>query len=555
MMLSTATVPAPIDPVIPNEIIVVQSRPCDRLSLDVLKENLSLFTGRDPRIITLEKLTTVDVHDSHIIFLDEIEQPILAHLSQKSYRAIQLLCTAPRVLWVVSGALIESSTPESAMAIGLARCIRTEIPGIKFVTLDLDEKQKLSAKRTSELIADLYRRVFVLKAQDAVESIDLEYTERQGFLNIPRIVDHENMDNFIQKSTEKEVLEYHTYLQDGPDRAVDLKIQTVGLLDSLYFLESDTNNSFLKPDEVQIQVKACSLNFRDVLIALGQVPLDSLGIDCAGIITETGCDVQDLAVGDRVCAVSPGALCTFFRCASSCVVRIPESAAFDVAASLPVICGTAYRSLVTVAGLCEEESILIHAAAGGVGQAAIMLTQSIGAEIFATVGSLKKKELLISRYGIKPDHIFFSRDTSFEAGIMRKTNGRGVDVILNSLTGESLRASWRCLAPFGRFVEIGKKDILSNNNLEMEPFIENRTYASVDLLGLSKQRPREMKELLLETIRLQAAGIFQPVSSILTFPLSDAEKAFRTLASGEAIGKIVLIPQVGDRIKVSQQLQ
>ena len=160
MMLSTAKVPALIDPVISNEILVVQSHQCDRLSLDVLKEQLSLFTGRNPRIISLEELTHVDVHDSDIIFLDELEQPILAHLSETSYRAIQILCTTPRLLWVVSGAQIQSSTPESAMAIGLARCIRTEIPGIKFVTLDLDEKQKLSAKRTSEVIANFFFSFF-----------------------------------------------------------------------------------------------------------------------------------------------------------------------------------------------------------------------------------------------------------------------------------------------------------------------------------------------------------------------------------------------------------
>ena len=117
----------------------------------------------------------------------------------------------------------------------------------------------------------------------------------------------------------------------------------------------------------------------------------------------------------------------------------------------------------------------------GLGQAALQLAKNIGAEIFVTVGSTEKRRLLIDEYDIPEDHIFNSRDTTFAKGILRITNGRGVDVVLNSLAGEALRKTWECIAMFGRFIEVGKKDILANSGLEMMPFLRNVTFASVNL--------------------------------------------------------------------------
>ena len=545
-MLSTASVTEPYE--VPKDLIIIQSHQSSRLSLDVLKEKLSAALGRAPRILSLAQISRLDVKDSSCIFLDELERPMLANLSALDFQAIQNLCSAAGVLWVVQGGQLESSTPESSMAVGLARCIRSENPAIRLVTLDLDEKQKLPASRTSEVIANLYQAAFASATHSEDKFPEAEYLERGGCLCIPRVVQDTDMDQCIQTVTQNPVPEYQTYLEGN--RAVALTIETPGLLDTFYFAEIDSAGSPLKPDEVQIQVKASALNFRDVMVALGKIPSDFLGNDCAGVITAVGNDVSDLAVGDRVCALVTAAFATVVRCAASCAVRIPDTTNFDDAASLPVICTTVYHSLVNVAGLCKGETILIHAAAGGVGQAAIMLSQSIGADIFVTVGSARKKEFIMGRYGLREDHIFFSRDVSFEDGIMNITRKRGVDVALNSLSGDALRATWRCLAHFGRFVEIGKSDILANNSLEMQPFIHNRTYAAVDLLALSYEKPALMKDLLLKSIDLHSNGVFRPVSPIAIIPYSKMETAFRTMQSGDSIGKIVLRPQLEDRVKV-----
>lgn len=550
VMLSTAlpTVSVTEPGKVPKDLIIIQSHESSQVSLDVLKEKLNAALGRAPWILSLAQISHLDVKDSHCIFLDELEHPMLANLSAPDFQAVQNLCSAAGVLWVNRGGQLESSTPESGMAVGLARCIRSENPAIRLVTLDLDEKHKLPASRTSEVIANLYQAAFTTVTHSEDKSPEAEYMERDGCLYIPRVVQDTDMDQCVQKVTKNPVPESQTYLEGN--RAVALKIQTPGLLDTFYFAEDESARGPLKPGDVQIEVKASALNFRDVMVALEKVHGEDFGNDCAGVITAVGNNVSDLAVGDRVCALATATFATVVRCAASCAAKIPDTTNFDDAACLPVICTTVYYSLVNVAGLCKGETVLIHAAAGGVGQAAIMLSQSIGAEIFATVGNARKKEFIMSRYGLREDHIFFSRNVSFEDGIMKMTRKRGVDVASNSLSGDALRATWRCLAHFGRLVELGKSDFLANNRLEMQPFIHNRTYIGVDLLALSFEKPALMKDLLLKSIDLHANGVFRPVSPISVFPFSKMETAFRILLGGDSIGKIVLRPQPGDHVMV-----
>ena len=151
-----------------------------------------------------------------------------------------------------------------------------------------------------------------------------------------------------------------------------------------------------------------------------------------------------------------GAYSTFSRCLATSVSAIPDDMSFESACTIPVVFCTAYYALMDLGRLEPDDKVLIHAAAGGVGQAAIILAQMVGAEIFATVGSPSKKQFIMEHYGISENRIFYSRDTSFGPAIRRETNGKGVDVIINSLAGDILRETWECLAHFGRFVEIGK---------------------------------------------------------------------------------------------------
>ncbi len=555
VLVSTASIKAEPSSEIAKDWIIVQSRISSRYSLDALIEQVKAIVGNSPSLVSLSQISNMDLRDCYCIFLDELECPMLANISSETYQAIQNLCTAAGVLWIVQGAQVDSSAnPDSGMAIGLTRSVRSENPAVRLVTLDLDAKAKLLPARTSEVIATVCRAAFTQKGGALLQPAaqESEFMERGGILHIPRVVQDLEMDQCVQNLTQNPVPAEQNSFE--PHSAVSLRMGSVGLLDSFYFDHDDHLQGLLGPDEVEIQIKAAGLNFRDIMTALGKLPERSFGFDCAGVVTAVGSEVLDLAVDDRVCALSPGAFGTIMRCAAACAVKVSESTSFETAASLPVVSTTVYHSLINLAGLRKNDTILIHAAAGGVGQAAIMLSQSIGAEIFATVGNAQKKEMLITRYGIPKDHIFFSRDTSFEDRIASITSRRGVDVALSSASGDIRRATWRCLAHFGRFVDVSKADILANNRLDMEPFHHNRTYAAIDVRAIALERPLLMKELLAKCVKLHAQGIFKPVEPVTIFSYSQIETAFRKMQGGDNMGKIVLIPDIREPIKVCDRV-
>lgn len=205
----------------------------------------------------------------------------------------------------------------------------------------------------------------------------------------------------------------------------------------------------------------------------------------------------------------------------------------------------------TVANLQSEDSILIHSGAGGTGQMAIQIAQSVGSEVFVTVGSKEKQLLLMDVYRIPSDHIFYSRDSSFAQDIMQTTHGRGVDVILNSLSGESLVASWECMAPFGRFIELGKADIESNSKLPMSSFARNVSYSAVAVDYICAHRPDVLQKSLVAVLERIEKGKMRVASPLHEFPISDIENALRLMQGGKNIGKTVLNFNPTDRVPVS----
>ena len=223
---------------------------------------------------------------------------------------------------------------------------------------------------------------------------------------------------------------------------------------------------------------------------------------------------------------------------------------FTTAASLPVVFATAIYALRDVARLSEGESVLIHAAAGGVGQAAIQIAQNIGAIVFVTVGSTQKQEFLMRTFDIPRSRIFSSRDTSFGEGLLRVTHDRGVDVVLNSVAGEALRVTWDCLAPFGRFVEIGKRDLVQNNRLEMQKFLDGVSFSAVDIGLLAKMKRNQFRMLLDDVIEMFRLEKIRAVSPIVTYPISKVQEALRTMQMGKHMGKIVINPQIEDVVQV-----
>ncbi|EMR67052.1 putative polyketide synthase protein [Eutypa lata UCREL1] len=187
-----------------------------------------------------------------------------------------------------------------------------------------------------------------------------------------------------------------------------------------------------------------------------------------------------------------------------------------------------------------EETILIHSASDPLGQAAIQISQHIGAEVFATVSSASEKLFLAQHFGIPEDHIFSNRDVQFAQGIKRITNGKGVHVVLNSLTGEMLRQTWHCIAPFGRFIELGLKDIKSNTGLDMALFANNVMFAGVNLFSIHRMNPQLFSKIMADTMRLYTEGVISTVVPQHVMKFSEISSAFRLLQTQKHGGKVVL---------------
>jgi NADPH:quinone reductase-like Zn-dependent oxidoreductase/malonyl CoA-acyl carrier protein transacylase len=499
-------------------------------------------TGRLPEV---GNLSEVDVAGKILVFLNELHQPFLAALSPTQFYALQkVLTTAQGVLWVVRGAYVKSSNPEANMITGLSRTIRSET-ALKFATLDLDPEVPLSEHDTESAILRVFAAAF---GSDSSTTSELEFMERHGEFFTPRIVHDSAMDDYVNKHTNPSTLEPTPFSEDG--RHMRMDITTPGALETIHFADDAEFDQPLAADQVEIEVKAIGLNYRDAMAAKGQIPINESGIEASGVISSVGSGVANLHVGDKVAAFTQGAFATTTRTVASKVFKIPSEMSFEAAATLPLGYCTAYYSLIDLARLAEGESVLIQSAAGAVGQAAICLAQMIGAEVFATVSSAEKKALLMREYGLPADHIFYSRSTSFGGAVRKATNATGVDVVLNSLTGELLRESWACLSKFGRFVDIGKRDQTAKTRLEMGHDNHNASFISVDLLAVAAERPRVMRRLVSDVGQLLKYGKIRPILPITKFPISEVDFAFKSLQSTRVQGKLVVVPQRTDVVKV-----
>ncbi len=314
-----------------------------------------------------------------------------------------------------------------------------------------------------------------------------------------------------------------------------LNVTTPGNLSTLHFHPSLRRAP--QRGELEIKVQAAGLNFKDVLLALGMVaaPGDGsvqFGLECAGKVVAVGEDVQGWKVGDQVVAFASPCFSQYITVADSQVVPKPQQLSSEEAATIPVVFLTAYQALVKAAQLSAGERVLIHAAAGGVGLAAVQVAQWLGAEVFATAGNPRKHEFL---HEVGVEHVFDSRSLSFAEDVMRVTGGAGVNVVLNSLGGEFIPKSISILAPYGRFLEIGLRDIQNNTGLGMRPFEHGLSFFAV-MVG--PQMPG-FQSLFHEVMEHFQQGTFRPLVHKI-YPATHLAEAFEYMAQAKQIGKIVI---------------
>jgi phthiocerol/phenolphthiocerol synthesis type-I polyketide synthase C len=328
-------------------------------------------------------------------------------------------------------------------------------------------------------------------------------------------------------------------------RPVCLAVARPGLLNSLVWQPAPERSP--GPGEVTIEITAAGLNFRDVMWALGLLPDEALlhgfagatlGLECAGRVLAVGAGVTDIKPGTRIMGFAPAALSSRTVTAAQAVVPIPDFIGDLEAATLPVAFVTVAYALGTLGQLAAGERVLIHGGAGGVGLAAVQYASHRGAEIFATAGSPAKRAVL-RWLGVA--HVLDSRSLSFADDVLRLTDGAGVDVVLNSLGGGAMERSLGLLRPFGRFIELGKRDFYRNTTVGLRPLRHNVSYFAVDADQLAGQRPELAARLLEELGTLLREGALRPLP-YRRFDFAEAEAAFRLMQGSLHVGKIVLTP-------------
>ena len=305
--------------------------------------------------------------------------------------------------------------------------------------------------------------------------------------------------------------------------------------------------------QIQIEARAVAINFRDLMIAMGMYPASPsvptvMGSDYAGVVTACGEGVSEFRPGDRVMALSAVSLTAegpalegshFFavpNLVADQAVHIPDTLDFEAAAGVPTVFLTAYYALCRVARLQRGETVLVHSATGGLGQAALNIARWVGAEVFATAGSPEKRAFLESQ-GIEGP--MDSRSYDFSAAVRRRTGGEGVDVILNTLSGEGVAKGLEALGLFGRFLHVDKQDIAQGNSLPLGAFNNALSFTVVDL-ALFFRRPGLLKDLFLEVADHMVQGHFAPVPTT-SFPVSQVGDALSLMSRYEHMGKLVLL--------------
>ena len=412
--------------------------------------------------------------------------------------------------------LTEETNPTACTLSGLARVMRNEYAyagGLVIRQLDLCQSADRSAEEQARLLAkDLLHT-------DGADEIALTDSGRFAPALVPCSLEREAQNMALEFSK--------------PGRLENLVWRPVGEI------------SELPEHGLEVEVMATGLNFRDIMLTMGLLPDDAvengfaranLGLEFSGRVVRVGAGVTDFVLGDRVAGFGKSCFASKILTGDYCVARIPDSVSFESAATLPVVFFTAWYALKHLANIQPGERLLIHGAAGGLGMAAIQIANHLGAEIFATAGSDEKRDFL-ALSGVT--HVYNSRDCSFVNKILADTKGEGIDVVINSLAGEAMRQSIALLRPFGRFLELGKRDFVENTSLGLKPFKENISYFAIDADQMLAAKPKLAKTVFAEVMDLLAQGVLSPLPC-RAFDHTKVKEAFRTMQKAQHMGKIVV---------------
>ncbi|KAJ5486451.1 hypothetical protein N7530_000751 [Penicillium desertorum] len=476
--------------------------------------------------------------DALCISLMDLESPYLFDMTEAEYDTLKkMLSGCQNLLWVTCNPLTQ---PHASMSLGLLRTVRWErdADGSNIVTLTEAEPDLASPQSLATAAGKIIKRQFVDKPENDRHA---EYMLQNGLIHIGRLNEWEAADQFLAAQSSQQA-----QLQRLSDYDTPIELQEAAVSTGEYHWVIDTQHEVSHKDtEVEIEIRAIGLS--------SDVSAGRLANEFAGVVSKVGSKVEGPLHGDRVIYISGdkkgGCVRTHGRADQLQLVRIPDEISFEVAAGLAWAYATAIQGLGEMAHLAPENTILIHTGARDISQAAIQYAQMIGATIYATVATVEERDLLVSDYGVSKERIFSRRDLSFVKGVMRCTHNTGVDVVFNALSGEALRGSMACLAPFGTFVDVSNPNLRADTTVEMASLPRNVSVHTVDIPLVAQHRPRSVRLLLTEALRLYSEGKIGQLRTTTVLDFTQIKEGIRAAQSGEA-AKVVIVPNPSNMVPV-----
>ncbi|KAI0146386.1 polyketide synthase [Xylariaceae sp. FL1272] len=480
------------------------------------------FPGAKVDIVSIDNLPDASVFDRAVcISLLELESTYLATMEQLELDALRRITNSVSTLvWVTGDGMLsggEKANPDLTLSGGLSRALMLEQPALRFAVIDVGTEalERQGMQHTTGL------NIISLLFSENADYDDHEYIQRDGILHVSRFTPERQGNTLFQRRLRTRHVTNETTLSEA--RPARLTIGKVGVTETIHFQQLCEPTTPPPAGFVDIEIQAVSLNAKDVYALNGRVEtrLGATAMEFGGVVLSTGPGVPDtqLKPGDRVVAIFPNHFITMVRAPAWAVHRVRDDEYLCLVSGMLVAYCTALYALNDRAHLRRGESVLIHSGAGALGTAAIVIAQRACAVVMK--------------------------------GVRDATGGRGVDVILNSLTGDLLHSSWECIAPFGRFIEVGKRELIDAGKLDMTIFLRSVTFTAFDLSEMFYSDDKFYHELL--------HGKLEEVLSLLrskeiesfptkTFDVSETAKAYRYFSKRDRIGKIVISFEKPDSI-------
>ncbi|KAI1735252.1 polyketide synthase [Xylaria scruposa] len=523
-----------------RKAIIVKPEKSSRNVTD-FANNLAMYLQKETgvsslSITTLDNVEGIDRH-TVVISLLEAENELLATMSPQDMDNLRAITDVVTDLLWITGASMLGTQPDANLTLssGLSRALMLEQPALRFSIVDVG--RLVQGNNTPETYANIVKAMVSRYDKD-----DCEFIESNNLLFVSRYGPDFGYNSLFRRRTEQHsALEKQSVASVGRAR---LSIRRPGGMDTLHFQQQlpQKSDHLPPPAYVDIQTKAVSLSGGDVF-ALTAGTKSTTATYFAGVVSAVGPDVGHLKLGDRIVACAPHQLGTVVRVPARSVYPILDQESFTVMPLVLSAYSTALYATDDITQLRKHETVLIHADSGSASMAAIQLAQKRKAVVYTTVTSSNERRLH-QQLGIATSHIFDAQDASFAQSLMGATDGRGVDVILNfALDGDMMHESWRCLAAFGRFVDLRERETQDAGRLGMGDFLHNQSFSSVKLSQLfyatNEAHRARWDELMASTLELYRAGEAQPPTAKV-FDISQLPEAYRQFSSQDREGSIVL---------------